>query len=767
MPAGAPNTSMRAILLSHPLNYLALQVLHCAVPFAVPFPLQDWAPFDDCIQFETAEFLYTHIQLSAPQIDVLLDLWGATLLEHNAKPPFTNCCSLYNTIDSILLGDVKWQQFKVQYTGDIPVEKGWVIQTPTIPPINSPPWMRQSYEVWYCDVRKVVHQILGNPSYANEINLWPFQEFVTEGDQHQYKDFMSGDWAWDQLDITVEDEAMHGSMFMPIILGSDRMTVSVATGNNEFYPLYLSIGNVQNNVHHAHQNALVLLGFLTIPKSDSLSMILDPLKLAMTSPEVVKFRDGYYHHVIYGLGLYIADYEEQALLACIVQGWCARCQATCRNLDNDALLCCHEFTKALFRETYNSLAILWDEYGIVVDLIPFTNDFPHADIHQLIMPDILHQLIKGCFKDHLVDWVETYLKTWHGTKEAEIATVTPFTGLCHFPQGQGFKQWTGDDSKALMKVYLPVIRGHVPAKIVCTFCAFLEFCYLVHCHVITEQTLKDIKDALACFHCQCEIFRNGEIPVVTTFSLPHQHAAKHYLELIQLFSIPNGLCSSITECKHIKAYNAISQMLLTNQCLDKLAHCHIDFTTSTQADDDEGIPDDLPMNLSGHRKWVWTMEALATEIDMPNLPALLRNFLLYQQNPNDPCEASEIPITDCPHFKGSISVFNSASAQFYAPSNLSGPSGVDPSETRMQAYDITCIFAFFAFRYKGIHYPCTVIHWFDNIGDGPDEDTGMWMVCPSFLPSCSPNFSIIHTDLIYCPAHLIPIYGNQFISCDI
>src|SRR5882762_7471611 len=33
-----------------------------------------------------------------------------------------------------------------------------------------------------------------------------------------------------------------------------------------------------------------------------------------------------------------------------------------------------------------------------------------------------------------------------------IALVAPFSGLRHFPEGQGFKQWTGDDSKALMKV---------------------------------------------------------------------------------------------------------------------------------------------------------------------------------------------------------------------------------------------------------------------------------------------------------------------------
>ena len=60
---------------------------------------------------------------------------------------------------------------------------------------------------------------------------------------------------------------MHGAMLVPIILGSDKTTVSVATGQNDYYPLYLSIGNVHNNTRHAHRNALVLVAFLAIPKS--------------------------------------------------------------------------------------------------------------------------------------------------------------------------------------------------------------------------------------------------------------------------------------------------------------------------------------------------------------------------------------------------------------------------------------------------------------------------------------------------------------------
>ena len=43
-------------------------------------------------------------------------------------------------------------------------------------------------------------------------------------------------------------------------------------------------------------------------------------------------------------------------------------------------------------------------------LQPFTSFFPRGDIHDLLTPDLLHQLIKGTFKDHLVDWTFDYIK---------------------------------------------------------------------------------------------------------------------------------------------------------------------------------------------------------------------------------------------------------------------------------------------------------------------------------------------------------------------
>ncbi|KAJ7200733.1 hypothetical protein B0H12DRAFT_1288754 [Mycena haematopus] len=796
-------------------------------------PFGDFTPYAGRADFELADLLYRRIQMSAGAIDELMQNWAARPDAPN--PPFADHEDLYNTIDATEIGHVPWESFTVRYNRPIA-------------PGDLTPWKTQEYVVHFRDPRKVLQEQLANPDFKSEMDFSPKQVFV-DG-RREYEDFMSGNWAWRQADIIVEDPATHGSTFVPIILGSDKTTVSVATGQNEYYPLYMSNGLVYNGVRRAHRNAVTLIGFLAIPKTDrenqdsvefrtfrrnlfhgSLRHILESLKPGMTVPEVTLFGDGHYRRVVYGLGPYIADYPEQVLLACVVQGWCARCTAPRDNLDGPSGRRTQLHTETLFDVLDHGA--MWDQYGIIPDVLPFTWDFPRADIYELLSPDLLHQVIKGTFKDHLVAWVGEYLENEHGKTEAKkimsdidrrIAAVPPFPGLRRFPEGRGFKQWTGDDSKALMKVYLPAIEGHVPPQMVRALSAFLDFCYLVRRNVVDEATLNAIDAALARYHRERTIFvDSGVCP--DGFCLPRQHSLTHYRYLIQEFGAPNGLCSSITESKHIKAvkqpwrrssrFEALSQMLTINDRLDKLAAARVNFTArgmmtgptahplpapvappDADEDNDGGPSDerkilgDVKLAKKPIRRYPRNPAALAQYLQLPELVPLIQRFLYLQDHPDHDLDnaLSQVPLDDCPDAPRSVKTFPSAVAKFYAPSDQSGIRGMlheriravrswrggparydcvfvegDPDLPGFRGLLAARVLLFMSFKYSGITYPCALVTWFSSIGDEPCPDVGMWMVEPDTDRRGRRVMDIIHIDTILRSAHLIGIYGNSYL----
>jgi hypothetical protein len=140
-----------------------------------------------------------------------------------------------------------------------------------------------------------------------------------------------------------------------------------------------------------------------------------------------------------------------------------------------------------------------------------------------------------------------------------------------------------------LQVYISAIEGHVPAQMVRTFSAYIDIYYLVRRPVINEDCLAAIREALDRFYHYRQIFQETGVrePGPAGFSLPRQHALKHYREHIPAFGAPNGLCSSITESMHIRAvkkpyrrssrFRPLGQMLQTNDRLDKLTIARRDF----------------------------------------------------------------------------------------------------------------------------------------------------------------------------------------------
>jgi len=77
-----------------------------------------------------------------------------------------------------------------------------------------------------------------------------------------------------------------------------------------------------------------------------------------------------------------------------------------------------------------------------------------------------------------------------------------------------------------------------------------------------------------------------------------------------------------------------------------------------------------------------TVLELADEINVPNLADHIQQFLFEQFHPHDTRDHSEVPLAQRPHYTGRISVFNSASSTFYAPSDLSGIGGMTREHIR-------------------------------------------------------------------------------------
>ena len=123
--------------------------------------------------------------------------------------------------------------------------------------------------------------------------------------------------------------------------------------------------------------------------------------------------------------------------------------------------------------------------------------------------------------------------------------------------------------------------------------SFLDVCYIARRADLDHAALKAFDAALAKFYTLREVFRTSGVRP-TGFSLPRQHSLSHYRHLIEEFGAPGGVCSSITESRHITAvkkpwrrsnrYKALGQMLITNQRLDKLAAARVNFVSRGMLD---------------------------------------------------------------------------------------------------------------------------------------------------------------------------------------
>jgi hypothetical protein len=175
-------------------------------------------------------------------------------------------------------------------------------------------------------------------------------------------------------------------------------------------------------------------------------------------------------------------------------------------------------------------------------------------------------------------------------------------------------------------------------------------------------------------------------------------------------------------------------------------------------------------------------EDLASKLNQPRLPSLLRRFIYNQLHP----ELSSDTLSDeeLPMLLGQLSIYSCAHAVYYAPSDFSGTGGMhrevircntswrgkyarhdtvliqNGPEDGVRGMIVGRVLALCKVPHGTTTYPCAFVEWFVRTSDEPDPVTGLWIVKPK-LNGRRRDVGFVHLDCIVCACQLIGVYGTE------
>ncbi|KAG9089203.1 hypothetical protein FS749_001534 [Ceratobasidium sp. UAMH 11750] len=183
---------------------------------------------------------------------------------------------------------------------------------------------------------------------------------------------------------------------------------------------------------------------------------------------------------------------------------------------------------------------------------PYWARHPYASGPSMFQPDLLHQLWKGVYLNHLVPWWTKLL----GKEELDrrFIGLPRYSGDRYFPSGiSQLTQWTGNEARATARVFLPLIAGDIPRKAVRAARCVIDFMYRARLPQLDEDDLGRLESDLEEFHEFKNIFRaRGVHTSIYGFNgIAKLHTVRHYPHQTREMGSPDGYSTEGPERLHI------------------------------------------------------------------------------------------------------------------------------------------------------------------------------------------------------------------------